>query len=232
MGKGTIIVVIIAIVIASGVTYAISPYFTESTINEEFPVLKGSEMGNQMEKTVDNLQDTMEEMNQVIVNNENLRESEDMMEIMGDLEDSIVSMNEMVDDMMGVEPEMDMMEEMMATEEMMDENSIALEYEGMFVGVGDGVHDAEGSASVYTVGDQTVLRLEDFAATNGPALKVYLATDKTASDYVSLGALKANRGNQNYDIEAGVDLSMYDTVLIWCEPFRVLFGSADIAPVS
>jgi len=43
---------------------------------------------------------------------------------------------------------------------------------------------------------------------------VYLATDETASDYVSLGKLKGNIGNQNYLIPPEVDLSNQDTVLI------------------
>jgi hypothetical protein len=73
-----------------------------------------------------------------------------------------------------------------------------------------------------------VLRLEEFKSTNGPDLYVYLSTDKQASDFVSLGRLKANIGNQNYDIPSGTDLSKYDTVLVWCKQFSVLFGSAEL----
>jgi hypothetical protein len=57
---------------------------------------------------------------------------------------------------------------------------------------------------------------------------VYLSPDKDASDIVNVGKLKANNGNQNYDITEGTDLSKYDTVLIWCRPFSVLFGSAEL----
>jgi Electron transfer DM13 len=98
-----------------------------------------------------------------------------------------------------------------------------------FVGVGDGVHDAQGIAKVIPIeGGGNVLRLEDFVVTNGPDLYVYLSTDIGASDFVNLGRLKANIGNQNYPIPAGTDLSKYDTVLIWCKAFSVLFGSADL----
>ncbi len=72
------------------------------------------------------------------------------------------------------------------------------------------------------------MRLEGLKATNGPDLYVYLATDKSASDTVNLGRLKANNGNQNYDIPLGTDLSKHDTVLIWCKAFSVLFGSAEL----
>ncbi|NOJ27358.1 MAG: hypothetical protein DA330_05040 [Nitrososphaera sp.] len=103
------------------------------------------------------------------------------------------------------------------------------EVSGMFVGVNDGIHNANGTAKVILLSDGSkVLRLEEFKATNGPDLYVYLATDKTASDYVSLGRLKGNVGNQNYEIPANVDLAKHDTVLIWCQAFSVLFGSAEL----
>ena len=104
---------------------------------------------------------------------------------------------------------------------------------GSFVGVGDGIHNAEGIAKVIPIQDgSNILRLENLQVTNGPDLYVYLATDKSASDFVSLGKLKANNGNQNYDIPLETDLTKYDTVLIWCRPFSVLFGSAELALAS
>jgi hypothetical protein len=79
---------------------------------------------------------------------------------------------------------------------------------GSFVGVGDGIHDAQGIAKVIPIENGgNVVRLEDLVVTNGPDLYVYLSTDKSASDFVSLGKLKANIGNQNYLIPAGTDLS-------------------------
>jgi len=110
------------------------------------------------------------------------------------------------------------------------ESRVAVLLAGSFVGVGDGIHDAKGNALVVPLeNDQQILRLEDFSSTNGPDLYVYLASDSTASEYVSLGRLKANNGNQNYDIPEGTDLAKYDTVLIWCKQFSVLFGSAELA---
>jgi hypothetical protein len=101
---------------------------------------------------------------------------------------------------------------------------------GQFIGVNDGIHNAEGQANVLQLADgQQILRLEDFKATNGPDLYVYLATDSTAQEYVSLGELKANIGNQNYEIPEGTDLTKYDTALVWCKQFSVLFGSAEIS---
>lgn len=112
-----------------------------------------------------------------------------------------------------------------------DTGDVLQTYGGTFVGVNDGIHNAEGVARVLPQSDGShVLRLEDFYSTNGPDLYVYLSVDKTATDIVSLGQLKANRGDQNYDIPHGTDFTKYDNVLVWCKPFGVLFGSAHITP--
>jgi hypothetical protein len=101
---------------------------------------------------------------------------------------------------------------------------------GSFIGVNDGIHNAEGKAKVVPLQqvNSNILRLENLKVTIGPDLYVYLSTDKSASDFVNLGNLKANNGNQNYDIPTGTDLSKYDTVLIWCKAFSVLFGSVEL----
>ncbi|MBL7051428.1 DM13 domain-containing protein [Candidatus Woesearchaeota archaeon] len=92
----------------------------------------------------------------------------------------------------------------------------------------DNFHKTKGMSKVFDIGDKRYLRFEDFETTNGPKLVVYLSTDLQASDYISLGNLKGNIGDQNYEIPNNVDLNKYDKVLIWCEPFRVLFGSSKL----
>ena len=100
---------------------------------------------------------------------------------------------------------------------------------GNFVGAGDGFHNAEGVAKIIQLADGTdILRLENFKATNGPDLYVYLSTDKTNADIVNLGRLKGNIGNQNYLVPAGTDITKYNTALIWCRAFSVIFGSAQL----
>ena len=100
---------------------------------------------------------------------------------------------------------------------------------GNFVGAGDGFHNAEGVAKIIQLADGTdILRLENFKATNGPDLYVYLSTDKTNAEIVNVGSLEGNIGNQNYLIPAGTDITMYNTALIWCRAFSVIFGSAQL----
>lgn len=70
---------------------------------------------------------------------------------------------------------------------------------GSFIEAGDGFHNAEGLVRVIPLEDgSTILRLENFKSTNGPNVHLYLATDKAASNFIDLGRLKANNGNQNY----------------------------------
>lgn len=98
-------------------------------------------------------------------------------------------------------------------------------------------HPASGTATVLGDGtDQRFLRFEEFATDNGPDLNVYLSSapagaDEAAfdDDFVDLGDLQGNVGDQNYEIPAGVDLSRYPTVVIWCVRFGVAFGAADLA---
>ena len=99
---------------------------------------------------------------------------------------------------------------------------------GNFVGAGDGFHSAEGVAQIIQLADGT--RLENFKATNGPGpdLYIYLSTGKTNADIVNLGRLKGNISNQNYLIPAGIDITKYNTALIWCRAFSVIFGSAQL----
>jgi len=125
-----------------------------------------------------------------------------------------------------------MMEDTMMEDTMM-EDTMTKSYSGTFVGIGDGVHDVKGDSRVLFLEDgRDVLRLENFKSTNGPDLYVYLSTDTEATDIVNLGALKANIGNQNYEIPDSTDLEKYNHVLIWCKSFSVLFGSAKLTATS
>jgi hypothetical protein len=89
-------------------------------------------------------------------------------------------------------------------------------------------YQVSGSAKVLEQGGKKVLRLEDFASSNGPDLKVYLSRDINASQFIDLGRLRSVSGNQNYDISGMPDLDQFPFALIWCEQFGALFGSANL----
>lgn len=77
---------------------------------------------------------------------------------------------------------------------------------------------------------------EAFRTSNGPDLKVFLSPTaiadvkgKTAvNGSVLVGLLKSNKGAQEYRIPAGVNLDDFESVLIHCEEFTVLWGGADL----
>jgi hypothetical protein len=99
-------------------------------------------------------------------------------------------------------------------------------------------HETTGRAEIIKLADGShILRFENLDTSNGPDLVVYLSelpSNLGWRDYgrrfISLGGLKANRGNQNYKIPAGTDLSRYKSAVIWCRRFTVGFGVAPLKP--
>lgn len=98
-------------------------------------------------------------------------------------------------------------------------------------------HETKGSATIYQLDDGTrVLRLQEFATSNGPDVRVYLVAADDVNDndtvtragFVELGKLKGNIGAQNYEVPAEVDLAKYRSVTIWCKRFSVNFGTAPL----
>ncbi len=79
-----------------------------------------------------------------------------------------------------------------------------------------------------------VLRLEEFSVRNGPDLFVYLSPDPGGytDAAINLGELKGTDGAFNYDIPAGTDVSQYQSAIVWCKAFAVLFATATLGPAS
>ena len=99
------------------------------------------------------------------------------------------------------------------------------------------VHEGEGTATIFELPDGArILRLDEFTVLNGPDLHVYLApidpvpyaVGVEIEGSVDLGKLKGNVGSQNYELPADLDLSLYKSVVIWCQPFRVPFIAAGL----
>ena len=110
--------------------------------------------------------------------------------------------------------------------------------QGMFVD-GDSYHTASGDVKVYRLEDGAlVLRLEDIEVRNGPDLNVIVTPSPTVAGrgdvrvegHLDLGDLKGNIGSQNYDLPAGYALPDEFSVVVFCVPFQVVFGSAEMRP--
>ncbi len=104
--------------------------------------------------------------------------------------------------------------------------SPSVTHEGTFI---PNDHRVAGSAKIIDVNGEKILRFENFDTVNGPNLHIYLSTDMSDDDFIDLGEIKATTGNINYEIPADIDVETYDTVLVWCVPFGVLFSYAELS---
>jgi hypothetical protein len=99
----------------------------------------------------------------------------------------------------------------------------------------DKFHQGSGIATIYDLPDGSrFLRFELFEVTNGPDLHVYLASGTAPTgredlgEFIDLGELKGNIGNQNYEISGGITLESFNSVVIYCVPFHVIFSYAPL----
>lgn len=97
----------------------------------------------------------------------------------------------------------------------------------------DPIHYGKGSV---TVRQDSIYLEPDFEVGPGPKYHVYLvpkASIRASSDlrdqmFVDLGRLRSFKGSQRYTIPGGLDLSKFESVIIWCEQFSVLISPADL----
>ena len=103
---------------------------------------------------------------------------------------------------------------------------------------GDSFHKGSGDVSLYRLANgDSVLRFEDLAVTNGPDLHVLVSMHSDPmtkgelrdAGYSTLGQLKGNRGDQNYEVPSDIDPNSIGSVIIYCMPFHVIFS---VAPLS
>lgn len=95
-------------------------------------------------------------------------------------------------------------------------------------------HPGTGTASLIAIDDGSgVVTFTDFETDNGPDLLVYLVPADSpagsAEGAVPLGALKGNKGDQQYDVPAGTDLDAGWRVVVWCRAFAVSFTEAPLS---
>lgn len=94
--------------------------------------------------------------------------------------------------------------------------------------------EAEGEITIWQYPDgRKLLWIQDFTVTNGPNLHIGLSRNPAplnfqnmGEDYFDLGILKGNIGSQGYFIGGDVDFSIYNSVVIFDNTFRVIFAVA------
>ncbi len=214
--KQALIVVGIIVVLGVG-WYLASPLFINEEVDEAFP------LSTITEEERKEMEDAMKEVGM---------ELPSLKELQGMTQEELDALEKEM-----VEKSADMPDKVM-NEESVEENEssgpIAL-LTGMFRDA-DSIHKGEGEATVYDLGSEgRIVRFENFNVTNGPDLRVLLATHpdpQGRSDvdqgYIELGKLKGNIGNQNYTIPSDINLDEYNSIVIYCKPFHVVFSVAPL----
>ncbi len=91
----------------------------------------------------------------------------------------------------------------------------------------NGAHATSGTAKLIKDKDgKKFLLLENLKSDPGPDVRLYLATSLTATDYTEITKTVTN-GNVRLAVPATTKDSQ-KFVLVWCEDFAVLFGSAEL----
>lgn len=98
----------------------------------------------------------------------------------------------------------------------------------------------QGKGELVKSGEISIINFsEDFKTKSGPDLKVYLSPKPLSElngknalqNAVKVGVLKSNAGPQSYIIPDNIDVSGFQSVIIQCEAFSVLWGGFDL-PVT
>lgn len=90
-------------------------------------------------------------------------------------------------------------------------------------------YNVVGTATLERSADEAILAFaDDFQTSNGPGLYVYLSPNaNNVNGGVNLGKLEATSGAQSYEIPSNVNPEDFDHVLVYCQPFRAPFGTAE-----
>lgn len=94
-----------------------------------------------------------------------------------------------------------------------------------------------GNWSIEQTDGQTRLVFDDsFRARSGPDLKIFLSSKEfskakgsnATQQSVLVAELKSNKGSQSYLLPEGLDLSAFNSLLIHCEKYSVLWGGSQL----
>jgi hypothetical protein len=203
MHKGILIALIAGILVIGG--FLASPLFYETKVDEPLPVaLDKIEQGLTLEKF-----STMDDTQQQILVEKMPKNVKEMI-----MEKSAVLQTIVTEGM----PEM-------PNDDSTVSDTVGIIKTGKFEGLTG--HKASGNAKIIQVNDMTFLRFEEFEITNGPDLRVYLTQNGDVHNGIHLEKLKGSKGDQNYILD-DVDVGVYNTVVVYCQPFGVYFAQASL----
>jgi len=103
-------------------------------------------------------------------------------------------------------------------------------------------HETSGGVQLVRRADGRLqLVLRDLSTSDGPDLRVWLTDQPVRAgaagwrvfddgEWLEVGRLKGNKGDQVYDVPAGTAVDDLRSVSIWCRRFSVSFGAAELRP--
>ena len=106
------------------------------------------------------------------------------------------------------------------------DTTAVLKFEGTFISGPYGT--VSGLARVYLKQGNYTVALENFNSSNGPDLKVYISKERIPVNFIKLSDLRSTNGNQLYVVPGTPSFTEYKYVLIHCEQYNHLFGSAEL----
>lgn len=98
-------------------------------------------------------------------------------------------------------------------------------------------YSGSGNAEVYELqSGELVLTFQGFEVEDGPELRVFVTELEVAeiaagvewADSLDLGTLEALSGDQFYELPDDLDLTRYQSIVIWCEPQQVVYIAAPL----
>jgi len=95
--------------------------------------------------------------------------------------------------------------------------------EGPFAIVGTDEHPASGQVEIIRSPEETIIQYKNYQGTSGANLKIYLAKDLAAKDFINLGDQRGNNGNFIYGAPLDIDFEEYQYIMTWSESLDEVF---------
>ena len=99
---------------------------------------------------------------------------------------------------------------------------------GTFTGASDHITTGTVDVVANADGSHTIILGDDFSLDGAPDPRVGLGKDGFYDGNTDAGVLGNLTGAQSFTVPAGVDVSQYNEVYIWCEKFSVPLGVATL----
>jgi len=109
-------------------------------------------------------------------------------------------------------------------------SSESLSRSGNFMGING--YRASGMVALNTSSDGsiTIDFASDFSVQNGPGLYLYLSNQSDeVTGGLEIGELRSTSGADSYEISESADINDFNYVILYCKPFGVGFGTAELS---